>query len=368
MEIVAAVAHRKGEPFALERVSLEEPRDDEVLVRIEAVGLCHTDLAFRDDVDFLSFPAVLGHEGAGVVERVGKAVSSVAPGDHVVASFASCGVCKMCIAQRPSCCAAFAPLNYLGKRTDGSTALRAGGKAISSHFFGQSSFASHALVGERNLVRVGSDLPLEILAPLGCGVQTGAGAVMRAMTCPRGTSLLVLGGGAVGLSAVLGAVLKGMYPIVVAEPVAGRRALARELGATHTIDPANDIATSLRTIAPDGVDFALDTTGRSDVLEAAMRCLSSSGTLGVVAAQSMEMGPPGNLGAMITAGQTIKGIIEGDSLPQIFIPELIEHYRAGRFPFDKMIATFPLSQINAAVTAHRAGEIVKAVLVTGKKN
>ena len=221
MQITAAVARAAGAPFTIESLELEAPRADEIRVRIASAGLCHTDLASREQMIPVPLPIVLGHEGAGVVEAVGSDVNDIAVGDHVALSFAACGGCINCGAGVPGYCHHFMPLNFGGGRDDGSRALMHGEEPVASHFFGQSSFASHALVSRRNAVKVRADAPLEMLGPLGCGVQTGAGSIMCALGCESGSSLLVLGGGSVGLSAVLGGVVQGCETIIVSEPMSG---------------------------------------------------------------------------------------------------------------------------------------------------
>jgi aryl-alcohol dehydrogenase len=364
MQITAAVARTPGAEFTIEAAELDEPRPDEILVRIAAVGVCHTDLVARDGAMPFSMPAVLGHEGAGVVEKVGEAVTKVSPGDRVAITFRSCGQCDRCKSGDPAYCRTMPMLNYVGMRPDGSKAIRQGETAVSSNFFGQSSFASYALTYERNVLRLPADVPFEIAAPLGCGVQTGAGAVMLALACPPGSSLLITGGGAVGLSAVMGAAIQGCGTIIVVEPHAARRALAVELGATHAIDPAAaaDLAAAVRAILPLGVDYALDTTGRPETLSAIMAALAPKGVLGIVGIPPPGTPMPGDLGTVLTFGQTVRGIIEGDSDPEAFLPVLIDHWRAGRLPLEKLIRAFAFDQINLAIDAQHGGECVKVVL------
>jgi aryl-alcohol dehydrogenase len=366
MQITAAVARERKGDFRIETLDLEEPRDDEVLVRIEAVGLCHTDLGFRDIDTELTLPAVLGHEGAGIVERVGGAVSKVRPGDKVLLTFRSCGACDHCAGQHSAYCRRFPELNFAGRRSDGSKALRAGIEPVSSHFFGQSSFATHALAYERNLVRVDPALDSATYAPLGCGVQTGAGAIMRSLACEPGSSLLVIGGGTVGLSAAMAGVIRRCAHIIVIEPKAERRAMALELGATHAIDPAaGDVIAQVRAIVPQGTEYALDTSGIVPAIQAAMGCLGARGVIGLVGSPaSLDAVVPLPLVAAITFGFTIKGIIEGDSEPDSFIPELIDLHRQGLFPFDRLIRTYDLEDINQAVHDQHDGRCVKAVLLT----
>lgn len=363
--ILAAVARAPGTPFTIDQLELDAPRADEVLVRIHGVGLCHTDLAAREQHLPIALPAVLGHEGGGIVEAVGEAVTGVKPGDHVVLTFRSCGACSSCTKGEPAYCLHFNPLNGAGCRTDGSDTLHDDNGKISGCFFGQSSFADYALAYERNVVKAPDDVPIEILGPLGCGVQTGAGSVMRSLACRAGSSLLILGGGAVGLSAVMGAVVQGCATIIVSEPHASRRELALSLGATHVLGAAEDLAQAVRAIVPDGVDYAFDTTGRSDALGAALAALGHRGQLAFV-------GVPANptatfdvsiLGVM-SKGQTIRGVIEGDSDPQSFIPQLIDLYREGRFPVDRLVRTYPFASINEAIEDQRTGACVKAVLLT----
>lgn len=363
--IRAAVVDAPGQPFALRDVTLDAPRGGEILVNIVGVGLCHTDIVAQAGAFGYTGAAVFGHEGAGIVERVGDHVTDFAPGDRVAISFRSCGTCKQCAAGYPSYCQTMPQLNYAGARPDGSTAIHDGEAPVASSFFGQSSFASHALTYSRNLVHIAEDFPLELAGPLGCGVQTGAGAVMRSMACEAGSNLVVTGGGSVGLSAVMGAAIQGCATIIVVEPHGARRKLAVELGATHVIDPGavDDLATAIRAILPAGADYALDTTGRPDTLAALLTSLAPRGLLGLVGIAAPGTPLPAEVNALMTFGHRVMGIIEGDSDPATFIPELIGHYRAGRLPFDRMITVYPLSRINEAVRDQHAGLCIKAVLI-----
>ncbi|TCW84090.1 NAD(P)-dependent alcohol dehydrogenase [Burkholderia sp. SRS-46] len=368
MKITAAVTPAAHAPFVLQAVELDPPRAGEVLVRIVGAGLCHTDLVAVEGLLPVAMPAVFGHEGAGIVEAVGAGVTKVRPGDKVALTFTSCGHCPRCASHEPAYCHAMPALNFTGKRADGSTSLRDGGRAVSGSFFGQSSFATHALATERNLVKVLDGVPLEIAGTLGCGFQTGAGAVMRSMACRPGSSLVVLGGGAVGLSAVMGAVLQQCRAIVVVEPAAPRRELALSLGATHAIDPAahDDLAAAVRAVLPDGADYALDTSGIPAVIDAVPRLLAPRGTFGFVGvppASAANLGLPGTLRDAMRNGFTYRGIIEGDSDPDAFLPQLMSLYLAGRFPFDRLITTYPLADINRAVDEQRRGLCVKPVLL-----
>jgi aryl-alcohol dehydrogenase len=368
MKIKAAVAPAAGARFQIETVDLDEPREGEILVRIVGVGLCHTDLVARDGLFPFQLPAVLGHEGSGVVERVGSAITKVRPGDKVVLSFRSCGACPRCARGEPAYCHQLPMLNFIGMRPDGSTSVRLDGVPVASNFFAQSSFATYALAYERNVVKVAPDAPIEILGPLGCGVQTGAGGIMRSLACEAGSSVLILGAGAVGLSAVMGAVVQGCGTIIVLEPHEERRKLALGFGATHALDPkAGALPEQVRAILPDGVNYAFDTTGLPAVVEATLLSLAPRGVLGLVgvppAGAEMFSVATSNL---MTFGHAIRGIIEGDSDPDTFIPELVRLNAEGRFPFDKLIKTYPLSAINEAIDDQHHGKCVKVVLLTGQ--
>jgi aryl-alcohol dehydrogenase len=366
MDITGAVLRSPSSEFTIEPLVLAPPGLGEVLVQIVAVGLCHTDVATRDGIIPFPMPGVLGHEGSGRVVQVGPHVTKVAPGDAVALSFASCGKCPACVGGPPAYCHMFMPLNYAGARPDGTSPLSSPtGEPIGAMFFGQSSFATHVVTGERNVVRIPETAPLDIAGTLGCGVQTGAGAIMRSFDAPAGSSLVVLGAGSVGLSAVLGAVVRELAHIIVVEPHESRRQLALELGATRVLDPAaGPIADQIRGIVPDGVDYAFDTTGRPDVIEATVAALTHRGTLGLVGVPNdPTAGINLNIIGTILQGLTVTGIIEGDSDPDVFIPELLTLHAAGRFPFDKMITKLPFAEINKAIELQHRGEAVKVVLV-----
>jgi aryl-alcohol dehydrogenase len=368
MKVTTALTRAAGLPFEIASVELDAPRPDEVLVRIAGVGLCHTDLVAQEGRFPTSMPAVFGHEGAGVVEQVGSLVTKVKVGDRVALTFLPCGHCASCNAHAPAYCHSFSALNYSGARSDGSRTLRDEAGAVSGSFFGQSSFASHALASERNLVKVPEGMPLELAGVLGCAVQTGAGAVMRSMACREGSSIAILGGGAVGLSAVLGAVVQGCSRIVVVEPQSTRRDLAIGLGATHAIDPkaSSNLASAVRAACPAGVDYVLDTSGLSAVTAAVPKMLAPRGTFGFVGVPPQEERDarlPGTLLQAMQGGFTYRGIIEGDSDPDVFLPQLMALHLAGRLPFDRMIKTYPLAQINQAIADQREGLCTKIVLL-----
>jgi aryl-alcohol dehydrogenase len=362
MKIKAAVVREKSGPFVLEDIDLEDPRDDEVLVRIVASGLCHTDLVARDQYMPVPLPAVLGHEGAGIVEKVGARVKKVVPGDHVVSSYLSCGSCSSCVTGQPAYCLNFFPCNISGGRLDGSSTMRRKGSVVHGSFFGQSSFASHAIISERNVVRVSKDAPLEKLAPLGCGVQTGAGGVMNSLKVRPGTSIAIFGMGSVGLSAVMAARVVGSTTIVAIDVTQERLRTAKKLGATHIVNSRKaDPVEEVRKITGGGAKYSLECTGIPDVLSQSLDCLAMTGECGLIG-----VAPFGSRVSLdcqnILNGRTIRGIVEGDSIPEIFIPQLIDLYTQGRFPLDAIVKTYSLEQINEAAEDSEKGRVIKAVI------
>lgn len=367
MEITAAVAHKPNAEFTIETLNLDGPRAGEVLVEIESVGICHTDLAAREGQIPFQLPAVLGHEGAGTVLEVGEGVTKVKAGDKVGLTFSYCGQCRNCAKGDMAYCHQFMPLNYAGVRlTDGASPITsADGQPVSSLFFGQSSFASHALANQYNVVKLPDDADLELVGPLGCGVQTGAGSVINSMGADAGSTLLVLGGGSVGLSGVLGGVVQGCANIIVVEPHASRRKLALEMGATHALDPADgELADQVKAINELGADFIFDTTGIPAVIESTFTAMAPHASLGMVGVPTDPTASVNvSLFGALLAGVKVYGIIEGDAVPDEFIPRMARLQAEGSFPFEKMITKFPFSQINEAIEAQHQGEVVKAVLV-----
>lgn len=360
----AAVVESGGAPFTLAAVELAEPGPHEVLVRVVATGLCHTDLGVASGGLPFPLPGVLGHEGAGVVEEVGAAVTRVEPGDHVVLSFTSCGDCRNCRGGHPAYCATWLPLNLVGgRRADGSSTLSRDGEPLGGHFFGQSSFAERALADERGLVKVDPDVPLESIAPLGCGVQTGVGAVWNVLKPRLGDVIVVLGAGAVGLSAVMAAALTPATTIIAVDRVAERLELARELGATHTVDPAEEsLPEVLRGLTGDaGADGIVETTGNVGVLRQGADALAARGTLVVVGAPPFGSEVALDVNGLLP-GRRIVGLTLGDSETQSFLPALVRLVKAGRLPLHRLITTYPFAEIDLAVRDMSAGRAIKPVL------
>ncbi len=361
MRITAAVLHAADAPYAIEPVELNDPGPGEVLVKIAGAGMCHTDLLGRTEL--VGKPVILGHEGSGIVESVGPGVSDLAVGDHVVLSFDSCGTCANCLAAHPSYCAEFFPRNLSGLSADGSPSPAAGedGKPVAARWFAQSSFASHAIATIRNAVRVDPDLPLELLGPLGCGIQTGAASVLVALGVTAGSSIAIFGAGGVGLAAVMAAVVAGATTIIAVDLLPSRLELAADLGATHTINGADDdIAGQIHAITGDGIQYSFDTTGVPAVVQTAVSSLRPTGTCGLVGVPQGDytLDP-----VVLAGGRNLMGILEGDAVPQLFIPRLISLWQQNRFPFDRLITRYPLDQINQAEADATSGAAVKPVLI-----
>ncbi len=361
MKITAALVPAMGEPFEIEEIDLDDPRPDEIIVRMVGAGLCHTDLFFRDHIP-IPMASVFGHEGAGIVEKVGENVVNIEPGDHVVLSYNSCGSCNQCLRGYPSYCQDWQKINLNGTRADGSYTLSKGGSPLYGAFFNQSSFANYALASQRNTVKVPKDIPLEMLGPLGCGVQTGAGAVLNALRAPAGSSIAIFGVGSVGLSAILAAVVAGCTTIVGIDIQQRRLELAQQFGATHVINATEEKPVEkIQFITGSGVNFSIDTTAVPSVYRQAIESLDQMGVCGLVGVP--KPGTEVNLEmSNLLWGRSTRGIIEGDSIPQVFIPQLIELYKQGRFPFDKLIKYYPIENINQAVQDSIDGITVKPVL------
>ena len=366
-EIKAAVVREKGGPFQLETLTLGKPRADEVLVKIVATGMCHTDMVARDKVYDVPHPIILGHEGAGIVESVGEDVQEVVPGDPVVLSYLPCGKCSPCLLGQPFHCVNTYPLCFGGARLDGTTATTdADGNPVHDHFFAQSSFGTFALANEGNVVKVPKDAPLELLGPLGCGIQTGAGAVMNSLRVGAGKSLVVFGAGAVGLSAVMAARVVGATTIIAADVVPSRLGLAKELGATHVINSKEeDPVEAVKKITDGGADYSLEATGIPAVLRQAIEAIDVLGICGIVGAAPLGADGSFDINDVMIPGKTIRGILQGASIPKIFIPRLVELHTQGRFPFDKLVKFYDFDQINQAAEDSENGTTIKPIIRIG---
>ncbi len=361
MKITAALSGRGGDAPRLTQLEQEAPRAGEMRIRLVATGICHTDL-HEHPGRHSPQPIVLGHEGAGVVEELGEGVSGFALGDHVILSGNSCGTCPSCLAGKPTYCDLAMPLCFGGQRLDGSTALSEGDTAIHSHFFGQSSFASHAIVPQRTAVKMDKDLPLEKLGPLGCGVVTGAGGVIEALKVGFGDTIAVLGTGAVGLSAVMAAKLVGARRIVAVDLSDERLDMAREFGATDCFRGDQEgLADAIRAVTGRGMNYTFNTTNAPAIHTLALEALAMNGTAGFVAAPIGDWTP--QMFGMLAGGRQLRGILGGDANPRTFLPLLAQYWRQGDLPFDRMLRFYPFAEIEAAWADAKSGAAIKPVLL-----
>jgi len=361
----AAICRGHDHPFTIEPVELADLAADEILVRVVACGICHTDLAVRDAQLPVPLPIVLGHEGAGIVEAVGSGVSSAKPGDRVVMSFNSCGTCPNCADDAPTYCYNFFPHNWIGTRADGTPSMHHDGAPMAANFFGQSAFATHAITHERNtyvLPERFAGIALDMIAPIGCGLMTGAGAVLNSMQVREGMPIAVFGTGTVGLAAIMAAKIAGASPIIAVDVNDARLELALELGATHAFNARADAIGQIKQLVPQGLGYVFDTTGLHKVIEDAWGLLAPKGVCGIVGASA----PGDNLtfdeANFMSGGRRVMGILGGDSNGAPFLLELLDHHLAGNFPFDRLIGHFDFAEINEAIEASEAGHVVKPVL------
>jgi aryl-alcohol dehydrogenase len=363
--VTAAVVETGGADFALEALELGDLQPTEVRVRIAASGICHTDLLIREGSFPTPMPVVLGHEGAGVVEEIGSAVTRVAVGDRVSMSYASCGACPTCTTGQPFYCRGFFEHNFLATRADGTTALTRQGAPVHSHFFGQSSFATGAIVPERSVVKIPDDIPFELVAPFGCGVQTGAGSVINAVRPKAGSSIAVFGAGGVGLSAIMAAAICGCATIVAVDVRSSRLALARELGATHAVNAAEVDPVEAIVELTGGVDTSLEASGVPGVLRQAVDVLAPDSLCGLIGAPPLGTEEKIDVNGLLSTGRIVRGLVEGHSVSEVFIPKLVELWRAGRLPIERLVRAYDFDQINEAAADALAGEVVKPVLRIG---
>lgn len=364
MRTTVAVVNEQGGPFTFEEVDLDEPREDEVLVRIVAAGLCHTDLQLRETLPAEMFPRVFGHEGAGVVERVGSAVSGIEVGDHVLLSFRSCRSCPPCTEGAIGYCENSLVLNYMGFRMDGSTTHQRDGQPVYGSFFGQSSLARHAIAYADNCVVVDRSLDLTRLAPYGCGFQTGAGTVLNLLQPGPDDSLAVFGCGAVGLAAVVAARTTSTGTVVAVDLADARLQEAERFGAL-TVNPTTlgeqSVVDRVKELTGGGATYAIDTTAVSEVVKQAQQSLRVRGTLVALGLGAEEYAIDAI--DLLQNGKLIRSSVEGESDPLEMLPRLVGMNQAGEFPVDDLVTTYPFEQLDTAIDDVLAGRVVKPVLV-----
>jgi len=357
----AAVLREAHGQFSMEQVILDDLKPDEILVRIEACGVCHTDILVQD---MMPLPAVLGHEGTGIVEQVGTAVSRIKVGERVIISYASCNNCPNCLQQLPYICDNGMQCNFGGTRLDGTHTIRLAGEPVTAAFFQQSSFATHAITLERNVVPIDQGLSAHMAAPLGCGIMTGAGSILNTLKVGAKDSLVVFGAGTVGLSAIMAGHIVGAAPLIAVDINAGRLELALELGATHAFNAGEgEIPERVREICPRGAKFSFETSGVEQALNDAIACLAMAGHCGIVTAPHYGEKYPFSPSEVFFRAAKLQGIFVGSSVPQTFLPQLIGFQREGRFPYERLLKTYDFSDINQAFKDTESGEVIKPVLL-----
>lgn len=364
LTVQAAVLHHAGGQFSMEQLTLNDLRDDEVLVKLVATGVCHTDISFMGRPFMVDKPVVLGHEGAGYVCAVGSKVKHLRAGDPVVLSFDACGHCESCNEDHPSYCHAFIEHNFLAQRPDGTTAWQGSSGPVRHAFFGQSSFATYSVCHERNAIKMDDDRDLEMFGPLGCGFQTGAGAVLNVLQPSDQQSIVVFGVGSVGLAAVMAAAAMKARYIIAVDLKDSRLEMAQRVGATHVIrgDQCEDIVATIKSITNAGAHRSLDTTANMRVLRQAVECLRPQGVCGFVGGAPAGSELVVDVRDIMIGGKTVRGIVEGDSNPSELIPRLVEMYRTGDFPMDRLIRYYPFDQITQAIHDSESGDAIKAIL------
>lgn len=366
MLVKGAIFTEAQGPFKIVDLVLDEPRDDEVQVKIVATGICNTDDHIRNQTYKTTIPAVLGHEGAGIVKKVGKSVTTVAPGDHVILGWDFCGKCKACRKGNPGYCINFWDHLYSGHRPDGTTAFSLeDGTKVASHFFGQSSFASTVNAKEAGLVKIDNDLPLELLGSFGCGMRTGAGAIVNSMRTRPGETVAVFGAGGVGMAAIMAASAIGAGKIIAIDVQDSRLSLATNLGATHALNSKqHSVLSAIEEITNgEGVDVAVDTTGIPKVIRQSVDCLGTFGRAGLIAVTKPGTEVTFEVGSSLAKGWEFRTISGGDAVPHEFITTLTKWWKNGQFPIEKLIKTYPLEEINQAFEDSKQGRTIKPVLL-----
>lgn len=361
MLIKGAFVKEKGS-IHLEELEIDQPKADEVLIKMVGTGICHTDFSVSNQEIPSPLPIVLGHEGAGIIEEIGESVTDFEIGDHVVIAFAFCNECTPCVNGRPSACEKLGELNFDGTMLDGTTRLSKDGESVAT-LFGQSSLATHAIANQMHLVKIDKDVDLSIMGPLACGLQTGAGTILNKLQPEFGSSIAIFGCGGVGLSAIMAAKMQACENIIAVDVNDERLELAKELGATHIFNgkETEDIVSEIKAITHGGAQYSFDTTAVPPVILQALRCLAVEGTMAVVGVGGEV--PIHIHEDLVMPNRTIVGITEGVAVPNVFIPQLINYHKQGRFPFDKLIKKYPFSDLSTALEDMESGKTIKPVVI-----
>ena len=365
MKCTAAVVASRGAALTIEQFDLDEPAPNEIAVRIAATGVCRTDLHIRDgEYPVPDFPVVPGHEGAGVVTAVGSAVADVRIGDHVLLTYPFCGKCPNCVRGSMAYCERGFVLSFGGARLDGSSGWRRGddGTRVGGHIFQQSSFASHTLATANSAVILDRELPLSLAPAFGCGVSTGAGSVLNVMDLRPGSRLAILGAGTVGLAALMMARHLGVKQIIAVDTNPGRLETASGLGATHTVDASDcEARDAIQRLTGRGADYIFDTTGHPGVVASALDSLAMTGTVVMAGAPPAGTRTSLDMNALLN-GRAVRGTIQGDAEARKLVPQLIELYKQGRFPVDRLVGNYRFAEIQRAIADMENGRVIKPIL------
>jgi S-(hydroxymethyl)glutathione dehydrogenase/alcohol dehydrogenase len=365
MKARAAVLHAAGQKLDVTHVDVQDPLPGEVLVRMAVGGVCHSDLHVMTGHLIAQLPAILGHEGAGVVAEVGPGVTAVKPGDHVIPLWRlSCGSCDYCAGGRPALCEEGTQIRMTGRLLDGTSRFRLGGTEV-KHFAGVSTFSEYSVIPERALLKIPADFPLEKAALLGCGVITGVGAAFNAPVTP-GSSVAVFGTGGVGLNVIQGAAIAGAEKIIAVDLLESKLAYARAFGATHTVNASTeDPVKQVRDLAGGkGVDFAFEVVGLSKTIRQAYDCLRKRGKAIIVGVSptTNEVSIPTL--SLVYEERVLTGSLYGSARPKTDIPKLMDLYAAGKLKLDELLTrTYPFEQINEAYAALERGEVARSVVL-----
>jgi len=367
MKVRAAVAHKAGEPLALETVDLEAPRAGEVLVEIMATGICHTDEFTRSGADPEGlFPAILGHEGAGVVREVGAGVSSLRPGDHVIPLYSpECRQCKSCLSRKTNLCTAIRATQGKGMMPDGTSRFSLDGRPI-HHYMGCSTFANFTVLPEIAVAKIREDAPFDKVCYIGCGVTTGIGAVINTAKVEAGANVVVFGLGGIGLNVVQGARMVGANMIVGVDVNPAREALARKFGLTHFVNPNDvqeDLVAYLVSLTGGGADFSFECVGNVKLMRQALECCHRGWGVSVIIGVAGSGQEIATRPFQLVTGRVWKGTAFGGARGRTDVPKIVDWYMDGRINIDDLIThVLPLERINDGFDLMHAGTSIRAVV------
>lgn len=359
----AAVSYETTTPMRVEEVTLDEPQDHEVLVKLAAAGTCHSDLHFLKGDIPVAMPVVMGHEGAGIVEKVGPGVTTLQPGDHVVLMVAfSCGKCPYCVTGRPTLCVENMPIQLMGTLPGGGIRLHKGDQEL-HHLFGLACFAEYTVVHERSVVKIREDAPLDVVCLLGCGTSTGIGAVLNTAGIKAGESIVIYGCGGVGLSAVMAAKLAGAGMIIAVDTLEQKLEMAKDFGADYVVNASQeDPKQKAFELTGIGVDYAVPCVGNADAIMQAFGSIHSGGKCVVVGLPPISI----NLSVApfeLLLGKVLTGTTQGDIQALVDVPRYIDLFMDGKLPIDKLITkNCDLDEINEAYGELERGEVIRTVI------